>query len=173
MSAVPLPEPSRQSALIDVARRLGSARDLDELIDHILQRSREVMDCEVCSILLPDGPEGDLLIRSTLDPIKRNVVRVPKGKGIAGEVFVTQVPVNIRDAQQDARHFQPSSDTSGLVTRAMLTIPLLGEDRCLGVMQAINPNRCQSFGGEDQDFFETFASFISVTLMRLEAQKKE
>ncbi len=171
MSA-PLPAQSRQSALIDVARRLGSARDLDELIDHILMRSREVMDCEVCSILLPDGPHDDLLIRSTLDPIRRNVVRVPKGKGIAGEVFITRVPVNTADARSDTRHFKPASDKSGLVTRAMLTIPLLGEERCLGVMQAINPNSRESFSAEDQDLFETFGSLIAVTLMRLEAQKK-
>lgn len=168
----PMPAQSRQSALIDVARRLGSARDLDELIDHILERSREVMDCEVCSILLPDGADGDLLIRSTLDPIKRNVVRVPKGKGIAGEVFVTKVPVNTQDARQDTRHFQPASDKSGLVTRAMLTIPLLGEEACLGVMQAINPNHRVHFSQDDQDLFETFGSFISVTLMRLKAQKQ-
>ena len=70
-NAVSNPQPiaSRQNVLIDVARRLSSTQDLVELVDHILQRSREVMDCGVCSILLPDGSDEDLLIRSTLDPI--------------------------------------------------------------------------------------------------------
>lgn len=168
----PQPIASRQTVLIDVARRLSSTHDLVELVDHILQRSREVMDCEVCSILLPDGPNEDLLIRSTLDPINSMEVRVPKGKGIAGDVFATKTLVNIEDALSDPRHFRPASDKSDLVTRAMVTIPLLDGDRCLGVMQAINPNRGGAFNAEDVELFETFGSLIAVTLLRLESQKK-
>lgn len=158
--------------LLDVARRLSSTHNLVELVDHILQRSREVMDCEVCSILLPDGPNEDLLIRSTLDPINAMEVRVPKGKGIAGDVYLTQKAVNIEDALSDPRHFRPASDKTELVTRAMVTIPLLDGDRSLGVMQAINPNNGSSFTAQDVEMFETFGSLIAVTLMRLESQKK-
>lgn len=168
----PQPIASRQSVLLDVARRLSSTQNLVELVDHILQRSREVMDCEVCSVLLPDGPSEDLLIRSTLDPINAMEVRVPKGKGIAGDVFSTKKAVNIEDALSDPRHFRPASDQSDLVTRAMVTIPLLDGDRCLGVMQAINPNHGSSFTPQDVEMFETFGSLIAVTLMRLESQKK-
>ena len=130
------------------------------------------MDCEVCSILLPDGPSEDLLIRSTLDPINAMEVRVPKGKGIAGDVFSTKTAVNIEDALNDPRHFRPASDKSDLVTRAMVTIPLLDGDHCLGVMQAINPNNGASFSPQDVEIFETFGSLIAVTLMRLESQKQ-
>ncbi|WP_395735683.1 SpoIIE family protein phosphatase [Prosthecobacter sp.] len=166
------PISSRQNILLEVARRLSSTHDLVELVDHILQRSREVMDCEVCSILLPDGPSEDLLIRSTLDPINAMEVRVPKGKGIAGDVYSTKKAVNIEDALSDPRHFRPASDKSDLVTRAMVTIPLLDGDRCLGVMQAINPNHGAAFTPQDVELFETFGSLIAVTLMRLESQKK-
>ncbi len=168
----PQPIASRQSVLLDVARRLSSTHNLVELVDHILQRSREVMDCEVCSILLPDGPSEDLLIRSTLDPINTMDVRVPKGKGIAGDVYATKKIVNIEDALNDPRHFRPASDQSDLVTRAMVTIPLLDGEHCLGVMQAINPNHGGSFNAQDVEMFETFGSLIAVTLMRLESQKK-
>ncbi len=168
----PQPIESRQSVLLDVARRLSSTHNLVELVDHILKRSREVMDCEVCSILLPDGPSEDLLIRSTLDPINAMDVRVPKGKGIAGDVYATKKVVNIEDALSDPRHFRPASDKSDLVTRAMVTIPLLDGERCLGVMQAINPNHGAGFNAQDVEMFETFGSLIAVTLMRLESQKK-
>jgi sigma-B regulation protein RsbU (phosphoserine phosphatase) len=168
----PQPIASRQNVLIDVARRLSSTHDLVELVDHILQRSREVMDCEVCSILLPDGPNEDLLIRSTLDPINTMEVRVPKGKGIAGDVYATKKAVNIEDAINDPRHFRPTSDKSDLVTRAMVTIPLLDGEDCLGVMQAINPNHGGAFDVQDVEMFETFGSLIAVTLLRLESQKK-
>lgn len=163
---------TRQSVLIDVARRLSSAGNLDELVDHILKRSREVMDCEVCSILLPDAVNGDLIIRSTLDAVGSGQVRVPKGKGIAGEVFITKQIINSQDASSDPRHFKPSSDKSGLVTRAMLTAPLLEGDRCLGVMQAINPLHEPNFSAPDEEMIQTFGSLIAVTLLRLDSQKK-
>lgn len=172
MSAIPQPIVSRQNVLIDVARRLSSARDLDDLVDHILMRSREVMDCEVCSILLPDGPDEDLLIRSTMDEINATGVRVPKGKGIAGDVYATKTAVNIEDALNDPRHFRPKAIKGELVARAMVTIPLLDGEHCLGVMQAINPNRGGAFNVEDVEVFETFGSLIAVTLSRLESQKK-
>ncbi|WP_395743474.1 SpoIIE family protein phosphatase [Prosthecobacter sp.] len=168
----PQPISSRQGVLLEVARRLSSTQNPVELVDHILQRSREVMDCEVCSILLPDGPSEDLLIRSTLDPINAMDVRVPKGLGIAGDVYATRKAVNIADALSDPRHFRPASDKSDLVTRAMVTIPILEGDRCLGVMQAINPNHGAAFTTQDVEIFETFGSLIAVTLMRLESQKK-
>ncbi len=163
---------TRQSVLIDVARRLSSARNPDELVDHILKQSREVMDCAVCSILLPDGPEEDMLIRSTLDPINALGVRVPKGKGIAGDVFATRRTVNIEDASNDPRHFRPAASGIDLVAHAMVTIPLLDGERCLGVMQAINPNHGVAFDEQDVEMFETFGSLITVTLLRLESQKK-
>lgn len=172
MTANTQPLASRQKVLIDVARRLSSTLDLVELIDHILQRSREVMECEVCSILLPDGPDESLLIRSTLDPQSTLEVRVPKGKGIAGEVFATQKTLNIADATNDARHFRPDAAPIDLIAHAMVAIPLLDGERCLGVMQAINPNHGGSFDTQDVEIFETFGSLIAVTLLRLESQKK-
>ena len=132
----------RRSALIDVARRLSTTLNVEDLLDEILSTSRNVMDCEVCSILLPvDGNAGDLVIRSTIHSEGAPPIKVPRGKGIAGEVFATHQTINIKDARSDTRHYQETEDGSGFVTRGLLTIPLLEGDQCIGVMQAINPNR--------------------------------
>tara|TARA_R110002096_G_scaffold60959_5_gene151781 strand:- start:91 stop:1707 length:1617 start_codon:yes stop_codon:yes gene_type:complete len=151
---------------------MSTATNLNELLDQILEKSRDVMDCEICSILLPQGPDESLVIRSTIDATKTKPLIVPKGRGIAGEVFASKESVNIVDAENDPRHFTPSPYTTTLVTRAMLTIPLLEADRCLGVMQAINPNTEPFFGANDEEIFSTFGSLIAVTLLRLGAQKR-
>ncbi len=44
----------RYQTLLDTARSLGRAMDLNELIDEILNRAEEVMAAETCSLLLPD-----------------------------------------------------------------------------------------------------------------------
>lgn len=168
----PISTERRQQMLINVARDLSRTENVEQLLDQILECSREVMDCEVCSILLPEFGTGDLLIRSTNDEPDQEAIRVPKGKGIAGYVYENKVPVNLEDAKSDPRHFGQVGSEIGLVTRNMLTIPLLDGERCLGAMQAINSKHREKFAGSDEEIFETFGALIAVTLMRLESQQR-
>ena len=161
----------RQRVLIDVARQLSSAQNVEDLLDHILLRSREVMDCEVCSVLLPEESNGDLRIRSTLASTGGAPVLIPKGQGIAGEVFSTKKKINIEDARSDPRHFAAAGEQEGLKTRSLLTIPLLEGDRCLGVMQAINSDQREAFTRDDEEIFEFLGSLVAVTLIRIEASR--
>ncbi|MEZ5301892.1 MAG: SpoIIE family protein phosphatase [Verrucomicrobiales bacterium] len=164
--------PDPNEALIDVARGLSSAKDVEELLDQILSKAKDVMFCEACSILLPERPGGDLIIRSTLSAEEGGEpLRVPPGKGIAGEVFETGEMLNIADVQGDPRHYPPPGRRIDLEARAMLTIPLVDGGRCIGVLQAINPRGGPSFVDEDIHTFQTFGSLIAVTLMRIQAQR--
>ncbi len=162
---------SRHRALLGVAHDLSRAENVEQLLDQILECSREVMDCDICSILLPEESTGDLLIRSTADVPGQPAIRIPKGKGIASQVYESKEVVNIADAENDPRHFSAASHDAGLIFRAMLTVPLLDGDRALGVLQGINPQGRDAFDEYDVAVFETFASLISVTLIRLEANR--
>ncbi len=155
---------------MQVARSLNGARDVEELLDQILERSRDVMRCEICSILLPEDQSDTLIIRSTQKGLKSGV-RVPIGGSIAGYVFATRESLNIDDVQSDPRHFRPSASKTGVVTRTMLSVALADGERSLGVVQAINPIGRPVFGIEDQEILEIFASLISVTLIRIESHE--
>lgn len=165
----------RYKTLLDSARRLGRAMDLDSLMNEILNRAQGVMEAEAVSIFLPDPKSGDLILMSTSDRIRslENAPRVPKGHGIAGKVFETKQLINIKDAQKDSRHYREIESQVGFVTRAMLTIPLLVGEKCLGVMQALNPTRCEFFGDECEEIFIGFGSLIVNALLRIEAQQRE
>ena len=89
--------------LIDAARSLSSAADIDELVGQILSSSRDVMQCWACSISLPDPETGDLVIRGTQAELKGQVLRVPLGKGIAGRVYRTRLRENTANAQSRRR----------------------------------------------------------------------
>jgi len=161
----------RHRALLGVAHDLSRSENVEQLLDQILECSREVMDCDICSILLPEASSGDLIIRSPNDKPGQEPIRIPRGKGIASRVFESKEVVNIVDARTDPRHFSEASFGAGLDFRAMLTVPLLDGDRALGVLQGINPQDRDSFDEHDVAMFETFASLISVTLIRLEASR--
>src|SRR6266542_2002939 len=149
--------------------------DLTVLIDEILRRTEEVMHAEACSLLLPDPKAGELILHST-DPWIAKLpepLRVPPGAGIAGAVFQSQKTINVKDARNDARHYSQVGNRLGMVTRAMVTIPLLDGASCLGVLQALNPREQEFFNTEDEEIFEGFGGLIVNALVRLEAQRRE
>ena len=165
----------RYKVLIDTARCFGRAMSLHALIDQILNRSQEVMRAEACSLLLPDPQTNELILYST-DPglaALPKQLRVPPGKGIAGAVFQSKQKLNSHDVRKDQRHFQAIGNHVGLVTRAMLTIPLLEDEDCLGVMQALNPSDREKFDEQDEEIFEGFGGLIANALVRLEAERRE
>src|SRR6476469_5505300 len=121
--------------LIDAAKSLSSASDIDELVGQILSSSRDVMQCWACSVSLPDAETGDLVIRGTQAELKGQVLRVPSGKGIAGRVYRTRVCENTANAQSDSAHYIGIGVETRTPAQAMLTIPLLDGEVCHGVMQ--------------------------------------
>ena len=157
--------------LIDAARSLSSAADVDELVGRILLSSRDVMQCRACSISLPDPESGDLIIRGTQPELKNQVLRVPAGKGIAGRVLRTRQRENTANAQSDADHYGGIGLETKMTAQAMLTIPLMDGNVCHGVMQALNPVDRDQFDEFDEEVFLAFGSLIATTLSRIQAQE--
>jgi len=149
--------------------------DLEALLNEILTSSQEVMRAEAGSIFLPDQESGELIIHSASGHMapQLNATRIPKGKGVAGAVFENKESINIKDPKNDPRHYGKVDEKTGFKTRAMITVPLLNGDQCLGVVQVLNPVEREYFDDEDLDLFEGFAGLIASTLIRLEAQSRE
>src|SRR3984957_21285162 len=89
--------------LVDAARSISGAADIDALVGQILSSSRDVMQCWACSISLPDEETGDLVIRGTQAELKGQVLRGPPGRGIPGRVYRKRVRGNTANAQRDTQ----------------------------------------------------------------------
>lgn len=148
--------------------------DLNALLNEILTSSQTVMQAEAGSIFLPDLETGELIIHSASGDMapKLNATRIPKGRGVAGAVFENKDSINIKDPKNDPRHYGKVDEKTGFQTRAMVTVPLLSGDQCLGVVQVLNPIGRDFFDDDDLNLFEGFAGLIASTLIRLEAQEK-
>ena len=120
---MPEEEIHRYKTLLEIARCFGRAMDLKTLIDDILDRSKEVMRANACTLLLPDPQTDDLIIHST-DPRLAALgkpLKVPAGQGLAGAVFKSRKSLNIKDAQQDPRHYQGIGKQTGFIARAIIS----------------------------------------------------
>ena len=100
---------------------LNAVRDLDTLLELILERGREVLEAEHCTVFLDAPEEGILECRATTSETS---FRIPRDVGLAGWVLAHREIVNVEDAYADPRFHGAVDQETGFRTRTLLTAPL-------------------------------------------------
>ena len=149
--------------ILDVTRALAHPLDLRSLLAQIVDAAREVLDAERGSVFLHDGATGELY---TLIATGSGEIRLPPGRGIAGECAQKREVINVPDCYRDPRFDSSFDRQSGFQTRCLLAVPLIGHDDALvGVMQILN-KRGGVFEKEDESVATALASQCAVALQR-------
>ena len=130
---------------------------IDTTTDMFLEFVSELLDLNLCSLMLRDEFTGELVIKSARglddDIIKRTRIRV--GDSIAGWVALKGNPLLIDDIETDP-HFG-RKNISHYNTKSLLSIPLKIKDRVIGVLNLNNKRTAKPFTTKDLHL----ASFIS------------
>jgi phosphoserine phosphatase len=149
--------------LLDVARALAQPTDLRVLLEQIVDAARDLLDAERGSVFLHDPSTGELFTTVATDS---GEIRLPPGRGLAGECAQRRETVNVPDCYAD-RRFDPTFDRhSGFRTRCLLAVALVGHDDALvGVMQVLN-KRGGAFGDQDERVATALAAQCAVALQR-------
>jgi two-component system NtrC family sensor kinase len=162
----PTTRPDPFSTLIEVGTALCRTLRLHELLAAMMERVREVLDAEACSVMLVDEPSGTLRWEVALGEGsgKLQTLSVPIGQGISGGVAATGEAVRIEDAQTDPRWIGRRFDeTTGFTTHSILCVPIRTRDRIIGVIQVLN-RRGWPFTEDDQRLLEALASMGAVAI---------
>ena len=164
---------SRYRALLNAARNIFSVSNVDHLVFRVLRHATEILECERCSMFLPDPATKQLVIHSSRGKDDRvDRVKIPWDKGIAGTCFQNRERFRIDDAVNDPRIYRPVEKEAGLITRAMLAHPLADRDDCFGVLQAINPIGRPHFHELDVDIFEGLVNIVTGALVRFDREER-
>jgi len=121
-------------------RRLQSVTDaalahlrLDELLNALLERTRQIREVGTCAILLLDENTNELVARAALgleEEVEQGV-RVPVGGGFAGRIAAEKRPVILDDVDH-AHVLNPILREKGI--KSMLGVPLVVEGEVRGVL---------------------------------------
>jgi len=131
-----------------------------------MERVRDVMEAEACSVLLLDEPSQTLRWEVALgDKVgKLHTLSVPVGEGISGRVAATGAPIRIDEVQNDPSWTGRRFDTAtGFTTRSVLCVPIRVRDRIIGVIQVLN-RRGGPFTDDDQQLLEALAGMGGVAI---------
>ncbi len=157
------------NALHDVNRLFASVTDLDELLELIVVISEQAVEAEAGALLLYDPERQDLYFRvahglqGDLDRLKGEL-RLPLGQGIAGHAARTRRPINVADAQRDGRFYPFADEISGIVTRSMIAVPMIGHEQLVGVIEVLNKRAGKRFTDIDVEALEIFAQQAALAI---------
>ncbi len=153
----------RFSALIEVGTQLSQARDLDSLLQAVMERLTSLLDAEAATIFMHDPARRELWSRVLKGNLLKEL-RISDTTGIAGHVFSTGRTLILGDAYSDVR-FNPEIDRqSGFRTRSIIATPLKhASGRTLGVLQVLD-RRVDAFTSEDRALVEGVATQVAAVL---------
>lgn len=128
------------ATLNEIAQTVNSTLDLQETLTFIAERTIQLLGVEATSVLLYDEEEDNLRFAAAsgrgADVIQGQ--RLTMGQGIAGWVAQHGEPALVPDISKDPRWFGGFDETSGLVTRSLLCVPLRSKGHVIGALEAVN-----------------------------------
>ena len=150
----------------EIARRILTIKTLPELLNDIMESSKMLMHAEASSLLLYDEEDAQLHFLVARGDKGQMVKQysVDVGSGIAGWVAEQRESLVVPDCYADSR-FNPEYDQmTNFRTRSMICVPMLRDDRLLGVLQVLNKENEEVFDARDLKIFETLASQCAVAI---------
>jgi signal transduction histidine kinase len=137
----PAPEASAEQLeqlrfLHRVARLATTARTWDELLETVVDGTRDALHADVSSLYLLDRDGAYLTLAATngLDRFQIGRARVPFGEGVTGRVAASRKPLVIPDVASDPRFLWVRGIDQKRFVASMLSVPLTWHDQTVGVL---------------------------------------
>jgi len=163
------------SFLHEFAKLLTTARNWDELMRTIVDRTTDALNVDVCSVYLMERDQARLRLAATngLDRDQVGAVTLATGEGLTGRAALIGRPVASPDVRVDPRFkWVPGFDQSQFVS--MLSVPLPWNDRVIGVIN-VQAIESRAFSPEEVEFLVTIGALLGgiVEKGRLQAEAEE
>ncbi len=154
--------------LYEVSRSLHALIELDKLLPWVVEKTKELLGAEGCSVVLLDETGRELYFpyvspESSVVAQRLRQLRMPADKGIAGAVLQTGRSLLVPDVRRDARFYSEADQQTGGETRSILCAPLRTQHGIIGVIECIN-KREGTFTEAELVFLEALSGSIAVAV---------
>jgi two-component system, NtrC family, sensor kinase len=146
---------------------MNRTNDINDLLNNILAESERIFSVEGTSILLEDIESGRLFFYFATGEKEKllSSIQMERGEGVCGYVFQTGNSL-IENDPANSKFFSNKVDKeSDFETRNLICVPLMIEDKIIGVFELINKIE-GDFDEEDADLLVLVGSQISLALER-------
>jgi GAF domain-containing protein len=153
---------------------LPSEERFAELLRSIVEVARAIFRARGSSIFLYDEETDELVFAAVASAEEQSLLgmRMPSSTGIAGWVLAAGTPLVIDDLQNDPRFAADVAERTGYVPRGLMAVPLLHDERALGVLQVLDRPSNSRFSLEEMDLLGLFAAQAAVALDLLASARR-
>jgi signal transduction histidine kinase len=145
-----------------VARLATTAHTWDELLETVVDETRDALRASVSSLYLLDRDGINLTLAATngLDRFQIGRARVPFGQGVTGRVAATREPILIPDVSRDERFLWVRGIDQRRFIASMLSVPLAWDDRTVGVLN-VQTEEHREFSESDVAHLRAIADLLA------------
>ncbi len=160
-------ELQRQAAqvatLTGVGRIITASLDLDRILARVIEAAIQLCQAEEATVWLLEGNRESLVmvaeagIDQADSPLPR-LTRVKVQDALAGEAVRTRRPIRAADLVEGIKF------KTGYLVKAVIYVPLLIQDRCLGVVSVANRDSQRAFQESDLANLQALADYAAIAI---------
>jgi GAF domain-containing protein len=145
---------------------LGAEEGYRSLLQGTVEVARAIFHAKAASIFLLDEERDELVFEAVSGEGAETLVgqRFPSSTGVAGWVLVTRQPLVVDDLTADTRFSREAAESTGYVPKGLMAVPLLADDRALGVLEVLDRPSNRPFSLSEIDLLGLFASQAAIAL---------
>jgi GAF domain-containing protein len=148
---------------------LGSEDEFSRLLRSIVEVARAIFGAKASSIFLLDEAADELVFAAVAGEEEQFLVgrRMSASSGVAGWVASSRTPLVLEDVQADPRFARDVAEETGYVPSGLMAVPLLEEERVLGVLQVLDRPQRARFSLQEMELLGMFANQAAIALSLL------
>lgn len=149
------------AALTRIGRAITSSLELNQILTMVSSAAIKLCAAEEATVWLLED-DSNALIMVAEKGVDQEAIRLPRMRvddWLAGETVRTRKPIN-RIAEQGSG----IEIKTGYLVQAVMYVPILLLDRCLGVVSVANRQTSRSFTKEEQKTLQAMADYAAIAL---------
>jgi GAF domain-containing protein len=141
------------------AGALAGEETHDALLSSIVEVARAIFGARASSIMLYDADARELVFAAVAGEGAQSLVgtRIPASSGLAGWVLAARQPIVLEDVGADPRFARDVAESTGYVPSGLMAVPLLLEERVLGVLSVLDRPERSKFTLPEMELLGLFA----------------
>jgi GAF domain-containing protein len=153
---------------------LGADEAHRSLLQATVEVARAIFGAKAASVFLLDEAADELVFEAVAGEGEGELIglRFPAGTGIAGWVLTTRQPLVIDDLTADVRFSRQAAESTGYVPKNMMAVPLLVEERALGVLEVLDRPPEARVRLAEVDLLGLFANQAAIALDLLQRARR-
>ena len=153
---------------------LGADEAHRSLLQATVEVARAIFGAKAASVFLLDEEAEELVFEAVAGEGEGELIgmRFPAGNGIAGWVLTTRQPLVVDDLSADTRWSRSQAESTGYVPKSMMAVPLLVEERALGVLSVLDRPPESRVRLAEVDMLGLFANQAAIALDLLQRARK-